>query len=163
MLAWYDDQRPEETMVFERMVTESTASADTADWQYQTFEESGIALKLPADFQEGEEPAIPVIHNFSNDDVVLQVQVMLDEFSDRDALMEFFNNQEYIVRASQLELNNVELVYAEGSDEDASIYAVIGPDGVAYEFVFIPQNEHGEAVIQAITETICPVDQIPEA
>ena len=161
-LVWYDDQRPEETIVFERTNEEKDVSADTADWKYYTFEGSDVAMKIPADFASVGEPGPGVTYNCRNNDVLLQVQIMDGDFTDRDALMEYLNNQEYIIRATQIEINNVELVYAQGGDDDAQVYAVISPEGTTYEFVFIPQNENGADVIQAITQTICHSGEIPE-
>jgi len=154
-LVWNDTQRPEETVIFERIATENGDPADTSDWEYTTFEGSDVEMKLPADFEEVGEPSVPVIYTGRNNDVLLQVQIMPEKFADRDELMEYMNNLDYIVRATQIEINDAELVYARGSDEDARIYAAIGPEGYAFEFVFIPQNENAEAVIQAITQTIC--------
>ena len=161
-LVWYDDQRPEETIVFERTNEEKGVSADTTDWKYYTFEGSNVAMKIPADFASAGEPGPGVTYNCRNNDVLLQVQIMDGDFADRDVLMEYLNNQEYIIRAAQIEINNVELVYAEGGDDDAQVYAAISPEGTTYEFVFIPQNENGTDVIQAITQTICHSDEIPE-
>ena len=161
-LVWQDDQRPDETIVFERMDADVSASVDTADWKYYTFEGSSVAMKIPADFEDVGEPAPGVTYNCRNADVLLQVQIMDGDFKDRDMLMEYLNNQEYIIRATQIEFNGVELVYAEGGDDGAQVYAVISPEGTTYEFVFIPQSENGDDVIQAITETICHSDEIPE-
>lgn len=166
-LRWYNDQSPEEDLLFIRMDEDDPddvdSDVDTSDWSYYTFEGSAVAMKLPADFHDnGQPPAEGVFYNAGDDDVVLQVIPTDDDFSDRDALMEFYNTQEYIVRATQLEINGVELVYAEGADDGAMVYAAISPEGTTYQFVFLPQSDRGEAVIEAITSTICSSESIPE-
>ena len=139
-------------------------AVDTADWSYYTFEGSGVAMKLPPDFADDDElPIEGVFYNAGDADVMLQVIPTDDTFTDRDALMEFYNTQEYIVRSTPLEINGVDLVYAEGADDGAMVYAAISAEGTTYQFVFLPQSDRGEAVIEAITATICSSEQIPEA
>lgn len=163
-LVWSDDARPGETVVFERMEAGGAAGIDTADWAYYTFEGSSVAMKIPPDFAPvHDEPVEGIFYDAGNADVVLQVIPVDGDFADRDELMEYFNNQEYVTRAIQIEINGVELVYAEGADDDVMAYAVISPEGTTYCFTFIPQSENGLDAIEAITQTICPSSTVPEA
>ena len=144
---------------------EETAKALPEDYfgDYYTFEDSGVAMKLPADYKTPDREAAPtVVFEASHDDVFLQVSVLDEKFADRDALMEYYNGLEYVIRATQLEINGVELVYAEGADDDAMVYAVIGPEGTTYQFVFLPQNENSLAVIEAMTQSIRPSETLAD-
>lgn len=157
-LTWHDDESGTD-VVFER------AEADAADYDgaYYTFEGSGAAMKLPADFRPTEgEPVPNVFFEAGNEDVFLQVQPVEGEFADLDALMEHFNGLEYVVRSELVRFNGLDLVYSEGGDDNAMIYSLVSPEGTSYAFVFIPQNEAGANAIQQIISTICPSDSIPE-
>lgn len=130
---------------------------------YYTFEGTAVAMRIPAEFlQTDSEPAEDVYFEGRSADVFLQVSAVDGDFADRDALMEYYNGLDYVVRATQLEINGVELVYAEGADDNAMVYAVISPEGTTYQFVFLPQNEKGVAMVEAITQSICPSDAVPQ-
>lgn len=136
-----------------------TGGSDTAapDWSYHVFDDAGLAVKLPGDFAI-DDAAIsdPVVFQASGADVFLQVQAVDGTFDDLDALMEYLSNQEYVIRAAQVKFNDVDLVYAEGADDGARLYASLNTDGSAYVFVFIPQTDDGEDLIVRIISTICP-------
>lgn len=154
-LTWYDDTREADVVL-------ARAEAE-AEGEYTTFEGSGVAMRLPADFAPvSDEPTPGVFYAAINDDVLLQVQPVEGDFADLDALMEYFNGQEYVVRATQLSFNGVDMVYAQGGDDDAMVYSLVSPEGTAYAFVFIPQSEQGQEVIEQIISSVCPSDSIPE-
>ena len=150
-LTWHDDALGED-VVFERI----EAVPGESDGSYYTFEGSGVAMKLPMDFQPTEgEPAENVFFEGYNDDVLLQVQPVEGDYADLDALMEHFNGLEYIVRSELVNFNGINLVYSEGGDDDAMVYSLVSPEGTSYSFIFIPQSEQGEDAIQHIISTIC--------
>ena len=161
-LTWYSDQSPEETVVFTRADAAAATDAGAGEGEYRGFEGSGVELRLPADLVDvGGEPVEGLLYNAYNDAFLLQVQAVDGEFADRDGLVEYFNGQEYIVRATTLEINGVELVYAEGEDDNAMVYSVIGPEGAARSFVFIPQGDDPEAstaAIEAVISTVRPAE-----
>ena len=157
-LTWHDDGWPED-VVFVR----AEPAGEDYDGAYYTFEGSGVAMKLPADFQFAEgEPVPNVFFEAFNDDVLLQVQPVDGDFADLDALMEYFNMQEYVIRSGLVSFNGVDLVYSEGADDDVMVYSLVSTEGTSYAFVFIPQNENGADVIMSIVSTICNSDNIPE-
>ena len=154
-LSWHDDGRTEDVVFVRADATENHYGG------YYTFEGSAVAMKLPEDFRnDTEEPAPGIFFSAINDDVLLQVQPVDGDFTDRDALMEYFNIQAYVIRATQLSINGVDLVYAEGADDDAMIYAFISPEGTTYAFVFIPQSENGLDAIEQIITSICYSDSL---
>lgn len=158
-LTWHDDTLGED-VVFERI----EAVPGESDGSYYTFEGSGVAMKLPADFQPTEgEPAENVFYEASNDDVLLQVQPVEGDYADLDALMEHFNGLEYIVRSELVNFNGIDLVYSEGGDDDAMVYSLVSPEGTSYSFIFIPQSEQGEDAIQHIISTICSSESLNDA
>ena len=131
---------------------------------YYTFEGSGVAMKLPADFQPVEgEPVENVFFEGYNDDVLLQVQPVEGNYADLDALMEHFNGLEYVVRSAQVNFNGIDLVYSEGGDDGAMLYSLVSPEGTSYSFIFIPQSEQGEDAIQQIISTICSSESLNDA
>lgn len=135
-----------------------------SDGSYYTFEGSGVAMKLPADFQPTEgEPVENVFFEGRNGDVLLQVQPVEGDFADLDALMEHFNGLENIVRSEQVNFNGVDLVYSEGGDDDAMLYSLVSPEGTSYSFIFIPQSEQGEDAILQIISTICSSESLNDA
>lgn len=158
-LTWHDDELGED-VVFERV---DAALGDYGD-SYYTFEGSGVAMKLPADFRPTEgEPAENVFFEAYNDDVLLQVQPVEGDYADLDALMEHFNGLEYIVRSEQVNFNGVDLVYSEGGDDGAMLYSLVSPEGTSYAFIFIPQSEQGEDAILQIVSTICSSESLNDA
>lgn len=157
-LTWHDDGWPED-VVFVR----AEPDGEDDDGAYYTFEGSGVAMKLPADFQFAEgEPVPNVFFEAFNDDVLLQVQPVEGDYADLDALMEHFNGLETVVRSEMVSFNGVDLVYSEGADDDAMIYSLVSTEGTSYAFVFIPQNEDGANAILRIISTVCPSDNISE-
>ena len=135
----------------------------TFEGEYYTFEGSGVAMKLPADFEDAFDEPIPgIFYSAGNAEVALQVQPVDGDFADPDELMEYYNTQEYVVRATQLSFNGVDLVYVEGGDDDVMVYALVSAEGTGYAFVFMPLTEDGTDAILQIVSTICPSDSIPE-
>ena len=158
-LTWHDDELGED-VVFDRV----EAVPGDPDDAYYTFEGSGVAMKLPADFQPTEgEPAENVFFEAYNGDVLLQVQPVEGDYADLDALMEHFNGLEYIVRSELVNFNGVDLVYSEGGDDGAMIYSLVSPEGTSYSFIFIPQSEQGEDAILQIISTICSSESLNDA
>jgi len=159
-LTWHDDALGED-VVFERIIE---AVPGESDGSYYTFEGSGVAMKLPVNFQPTEgEPAENVFYEASNDDVLLQVQPVEGDYADLDALMEHFIGLEYIVRSEKVNFNGIDLVYSEGGDDDAMLYSLVSPEGTSYAFIFIPQSEHGADATQWIISTICSSESLNAA
>ena len=158
-LTWHDDALGED-VVFERI----EAVPGESDGSYYTFEGSGVAMKLPVDFQPTEgEPTENVFFESYNDDVLLQVQPVEGDYADLDALMEHFNGLEYIVRSEQVNFNGIDLVYSEGGDDDVMVYSLVSPEGTSYSFIFIPQSEQGEDATLQIISTICSSESLNDA
>ena len=136
------------------------ADVDTSMWSYYTFEGSGVAMKLPADFTAvTDEPEEGVFYNCGDDDVVLKVTPVDGDFDDYGALAEYCGGQAGVTGVEQTTVNGVDLLSV--TDEDGIACVVISAEGTVYRFAFAPKSENGSAVSEAIRSTICPSGDIP--
>lgn len=158
-LSWTDDRDPEGITDFKRA---DSALTDVGHWAYYTFEGSGVAIRVPDDFVDvTDEPEPGIFYNCGNDHVTLKVTPTEDYFADRDQLMEHYNTAQDVVRATQIEINGVEMVYVLFSRDDARMCSVISPEGTTYQFEFLPADEEGEMQAQTMIESICSSADIP--
>ena len=158
-IVWTEDSDPEGSTVFTRAAQDD----ETVEDAYYTFEGSNVSMIIPADFESvSDNPYDGTFYNCSNADVLLQVIPADGDFADAEAVKAYYDEWELIDSSEVTEINGLELVRAHG-EEDATIIAVVSPEGTTYQFVFIPQHEDAQDAIDAIVSTICPSDAIPGA
>lgn len=140
-----------------------TAIIDTSSWRYYSFEELGIAMRLPDDMTQDMVDGLSFAG--SSPDFVVTVRETNELYADMESLAARVRST-VDPNAEIITINEIELVRSTFDMDIAGVqYDLISPNGDTYRIqlsvVSEADEEHSKAVLSAVMDSIRSCDKLP--